>query len=108
MTTLHYPITTYVTIHSPSPQILWMAIPQEDKPQSRNSYEGCLEIREIHELRAGKNSKDFDKWSDDNKRSDPQTCLVVLYGQEFKLRTLSIVAYSVMVSGNTFDYNNHD
>lgn len=45
-------------------------------------------------MRPGKNSKDFDKWSDDNKRADPQSCFVLLYGQEFKLRTLSVVAFS--------------
>lgn len=74
------------------PQILWL--PLAEKQESRNTYEGSLEIRDVHEVRAGKNSKDFDKWSDDNKRADSQSCFVVLYGQEFKLRTLSIVAYS--------------
>lgn len=71
-----------------------MPIQPADKLESRNTFEGSMEIREVHEVRAGKCSKDFDKWSDDNKRSDPQSCFVVLYGQEFKLRTLSIVAYS--------------
>lgn len=77
-----------------SQQILWLPIQPAEKPESRNTFEGSLEIREVHEVRPGKNSKDFDKWSDDNKRSDPQSCFVVLYGQEFKLRTLSVVAYS--------------
>lgn len=81
-------------ISKPLPQILWLPIQPADKPEtSRNTFEGALEIREVHEVRPGRNSKDFDKWSsDDNKRAD--SCFVVLYGQDFKLRTLSIVAFS--------------
>lgn len=76
----------------PCPQILWLPI--AEKQESRNTFEGALEIRDVQEIRPGKSSKEFEKWSDDNKRADPQSCFVVLYGQEFKLRTLSIVAYS--------------
>lgn len=77
-------------------QILWLPIQSAaaDKAENRNTFEGSLELREVHEVRTGKNSKDFDKWSDDNKRADPQSCFVLLYGQEFKLRTLSVVAFS--------------
>lgn len=73
-------------------QVLWLPIQSADKPESRNTFEGSLEIRDIHEVRPGKNSKDFDKLVDDNKRAE--SCFVVLYGQEFKLRTLSVVAFS--------------
>lgn len=60
---------------------------------SRNNYEFALEIREIKEIRFGKNSKDFDKW-DDSKKVDHQKCFVISYGNEFKLKTFSVVAHS--------------
>lgn len=57
----------------------------------RNSYDGCLELREVKEVRVGKNSKDFEKWPEDMKKIDHMKCFVVFYGSEFKLRTLSVV-----------------
>jgi phosphatidylinositol phospholipase C gamma-1 len=60
---------------------------------SRNSFEFALEIREIKEIRFGKNSKDFDKW-EESKKIDSQKCFVLLYGNEFKLKTFSVVAHS--------------
>lgn len=60
---------------------------------SRNAYEFALEIREIKEIRFGKNSKDFDKW-EESKKIDFQKCFVLLYGNEFKLKTFSVVAHS--------------
>lgn len=38
-----------------------------------------------------KKSKDFDKWADDARRVDEKRCFVVYYGNDFKLRTLSVV-----------------
>jgi len=32
---------------------------------SRNSFEGSVDVREIKEIRPGKLSRDFQKWSDD-------------------------------------------
>ena len=59
---------------------------------SRNSYEFALDLREVKEIRFGKNSKDFDKWEDSKK--DSLKCFVILYGNEFKLKTFSVVAHS--------------
>jgi phosphatidylinositol phospholipase C, gamma-1 len=59
----------------------------------RNAFEFALEIREIKEIRFGKNSKDFDKW-EDSKKIDYQKCFILLYGNEFKLKTFSVVAHS--------------
>lgn len=56
----------------------------------KQPYEGAIEIREIKEVRRGKNSKDFEKWPDDSKKYDGMRCFVVFYGSEFKLRVLSI------------------
>ena len=49
-----------------------------------------MDIREIKEIRVGKNSKDFEKWPDDAKKVDNQRCFIVNYGSEFRLKTLSI------------------
>ncbi|KAK3855644.1 hypothetical protein Pcinc_037965 [Petrolisthes cinctipes] len=47
---------------------------------------------DIKEIRQGRSSKAFEKWPDDAFREDKSQCLVVLYGKEFKLRTLSVAA----------------
>lgn len=49
-----------------------------------------MDIREIKEVRIGKNSKDFEKWPEDSKKSENLRCFVVYYGQEFRLKSLSI------------------
>lgn len=61
---------------------------------SRNNYEFAVELREVKEIRFGKNSKDFEKWKDDSTKVDHQKCFVILYGSEFKLKTFSVVAHS--------------
>ena len=61
---------------------------------SRNNYEFALELREVKEIRFGKNSKDFDKWKDDSTKVDSQKCFVIIYGSEFKLKSFSVVAHS--------------
>ena len=49
-----------------------------------------VDLREVKEIRVGKNSKDFEKWPDDSKRMENMKCFVVFYGLEFRLKTLSI------------------
>lgn len=49
-----------------------------------------MEIREIKEVRIGKQSKDFEKWPEDAKRIENLRCFVIYYGSEFRLKTLSI------------------
>lgn len=49
-----------------------------------------VEIREVKEIRIGKQSKDFEKWPEDAKRIENLRCFVVYYGSEFRLKTLSI------------------
>ncbi|KAK6178523.1 hypothetical protein SNE40_013298 [Patella caerulea] len=56
--------------------------------------EGIVNLREVHEIRAGKNSKDFEKWFEESRKCDSRACLIIFYGNEFKLKTLSIVANS--------------
>lgn len=67
-------------------QVVWKTMSAVTKP----SYEGAVDLREIKEIRLGKNSKDFEKWPDDTKKIETMKCFVVFYGSEFKLRVLSI------------------
>lgn len=59
----------------------------------RNNYEFALELREVKEIRFGKHSKDFEKW-EDSKKVDSVKCFVIMYGNEFKLKSFSVVAHS--------------
>jgi len=36
----------------------------------RNLFEGCVDVREIKEVRPGKSSRDFQKWSEDEQVKD--------------------------------------
>lgn len=59
---------------------------------ARNNYEFALDLREVREIRFGKNSKDFDR--EEGKKIEQQKCFVICYGSEFKLKTFSVVAHS--------------
>ncbi|KAH3834748.1 hypothetical protein DPMN_108083 [Dreissena polymorpha] len=50
-------------------------------------------FRDIKEVRRVKKSKDFDKWSEEARRH--KKCFVIYHGNDFKLRTLSVVADSM-------------
>ncbi|XP_078274874.1 1-phosphatidylinositol 4,5-bisphosphate phosphodiesterase gamma-1 isoform X2 [Rhinoraja longicauda] len=72
-------------------QIIWSRGPEK--------VEGEIDIREIKEIRAGRNSRDFERYHDDASRPDlsrPDSshCFVILYGMEFRLKTLSLAATS--------------
>uniref|UniRef100_UPI00398F5B9C 1-phosphatidylinositol 4,5-bisphosphate phosphodiesterase gamma-1-like isoform X3 n=1 Tax=Pristiophorus japonicus TaxID=55135 RepID=UPI00398F5B9C len=56
--------------------------------------EGEIDIREIKEIRPGKNSRDFERYPDDARKQDASLCLVILYGMEFRLKTLSLSAFN--------------
>uniref|UniRef100_A0A182SGK4 Phosphoinositide phospholipase C n=1 Tax=Anopheles maculatus TaxID=74869 RepID=A0A182SGK4_9DIPT len=71
-------------------QIIWSSV----QTNGRSNYEGSLELREVKEVRLGKKSKDFEKWPEEAKKSEPRKCFVILHGNDFKLRTVSIVAFS--------------
>ncbi|XP_060063123.1 1-phosphatidylinositol 4,5-bisphosphate phosphodiesterase gamma-1-like [Ylistrum balloti] len=69
-------------------QLLWIKA-QGGRP------EGTVNLREVKEVRAKeKNSKDFDKWPDEARKADNNLCFIVIYGNNFKLKTLSVVASS--------------
>ncbi|GJQ70950.1 small-wing [Trypoxylus dichotomus] len=72
-------------------QIVWS---RPSTGGSKPLYDGAVNIREVKEVRLGKQSKDFEKWPDDTKKHEYSKCFIVVYGQEFKLRILSFVALS--------------
>uniref|UniRef100_A0A8C3ADK7 1-phosphatidylinositol 4,5-bisphosphate phosphodiesterase gamma n=1 Tax=Cyclopterus lumpus TaxID=8103 RepID=A0A8C3ADK7_CYCLU len=67
-------------------QIVWSRNPDK--------VEGEVDIREIRELRLGKGSRDFERYPEEARKLDSAHCFIVLYGLEFRLRTLSVAAFS--------------
>lgn len=61
---------------------------------NRANHDGSIELREVKEIRAGKNSKEFDKWPDEARRVDAKACFAIYYGSDFKLKSFSVVAVS--------------
>uniref|UniRef100_A0A8C5B7W0 1-phosphatidylinositol 4,5-bisphosphate phosphodiesterase gamma n=1 Tax=Gadus morhua TaxID=8049 RepID=A0A8C5B7W0_GADMO len=63
---------------------------------SRNpdKVEGEIELREVRELRRGKGSRDFERYPEESRRLEASHCFIVLYGSEFRLKTLSVAAFS--------------
>lgn len=59
-----------------------------------------VDIREIKEIRPGRNSRDFDRYQEDPCfRPDHSHCFVVLYGTEFRLKTLSLQGEALVTLG---------
>ena len=54
-----------------------------------------VDIREIRELRLGKGSRDFERYPEEARKLDTAHCFIVLYGLEFRLRTLSLAGQCV-------------
>uniref|UniRef100_A0A3P8QV79 1-phosphatidylinositol 4,5-bisphosphate phosphodiesterase gamma n=1 Tax=Astatotilapia calliptera TaxID=8154 RepID=A0A3P8QV79_ASTCA len=67
-------------------QIVWSRNPDK--------IEGEIDIREIRELRLGKGSRDFERYPEEARKLDSTHCFIVLYGLEFRLRSLSVAAFS--------------
>uniref|UniRef100_A0AAX7TM38 Phosphoinositide phospholipase C n=1 Tax=Astatotilapia calliptera TaxID=8154 RepID=A0AAX7TM38_ASTCA len=56
-----------------------------------DKIEGEIDIREIKEIRSGQKSRDFDRYVEDSAaRLDQAHCFVILYGTEFRLKSLSL------------------
>lgn len=75
-------------------QIVW------SRSSTAKDFEGAVEMREVKEIRQGKNSKDFERWPDESKKADAGKCFIVFYGQEFRLKSLSIAG--IVVSSVVF------
>ncbi|XP_028308700.1 1-phosphatidylinositol 4,5-bisphosphate phosphodiesterase gamma-1 isoform X2 [Gouania willdenowi] len=60
-----------------------------------DKIEGEIDIREIKEIRPGQKSRDFERYVEDSAaRLDQAHCFVILYGTEFRLKSLSLSATS--------------
>lgn len=75
-----------LSIRRETSQIIWT----RPTTLKKAAIDGAVNLGEIKEVRLGKNSKDFEKWPEDAKRFENTKCFVVLYGNEFNLRVLSI------------------
>jgi len=54
----------------------------------------CLvDLRLVKEIRPGKMSPDFEKWSEEARRHDTSCCFILFYGREFRLKTLSLAGF---------------
>uniref|UniRef100_A0A8C7HN16 Phosphoinositide phospholipase C n=1 Tax=Oncorhynchus kisutch TaxID=8019 RepID=A0A8C7HN16_ONCKI len=73
-------------------QIAWSRNPDK--------IEGEIDIREIRELRLGKGSRDFERYPEEARKLDSAHCFIVLYGLEFRLKTLSVAGQCVCVCVN--------
>uniref|UniRef100_A0A8C3LPZ5 Phosphoinositide phospholipase C n=1 Tax=Chrysolophus pictus TaxID=9089 RepID=A0A8C3LPZ5_CHRPC len=90
-------ITCFSTSQRPERKTFQVKLETRQVTWSRGSEktEGAVDIREIKEIRPGKNSRDFDRYQEDPCfRPDQSHCFVVLYGTEFRLKTLSLQATS--------------
>ncbi|XP_058879019.1 1-phosphatidylinositol 4,5-bisphosphate phosphodiesterase gamma-1-like isoform X1 [Acipenser ruthenus] len=67
-------------------QIIWS--------RNRDKIEGEIDIREIKEIRLGKSSRDFDRYPEEVRKLDSSQCFIILYGMEFRLKTLSVAAFN--------------
>lgn len=56
-----------------------------------------VDLRDVKEVRYGNNSKEFDRYPDEFKKFDASKCFVIFYGNEFKLKTLSVVGKQVTI-----------
>ncbi|XP_012280746.1 1-phosphatidylinositol 4,5-bisphosphate phosphodiesterase gamma-1 isoform X2 [Orussus abietinus] len=68
-------------------QIIW-------SKSATSPVDGLIEISEIREIRIGKASKNFEKWSADANKLDDLRCFVIYYGSEFRLNSISVCAFS--------------
>ncbi|XP_044130930.1 1-phosphatidylinositol 4,5-bisphosphate phosphodiesterase gamma-1-like [Bufo gargarizans] len=67
-------------------QVIWFRTPEK--------VEGEIDIREIKEIRPGKNSRDFERYPEDARKLDASLCFIILYGADFRLKTISVAAFS--------------
>ena len=67
-------------------QIMWFHATTSDRNQA---IERPVDVRDIKEIRSGNKGKLFEKWSD--FKTKPENCFTILYGDSFRLKSLSLV-----------------
>ncbi|KAF7240860.1 1-phosphatidylinositol 4,5-bisphosphate phosphodiesterase gamma-1 [Varanus komodoensis] len=93
------PTAAHLTPHMGRQQFahLEKTISRMDKPGLNHGSRtrDHVDIREIQEIRLGRNSRDFDRYQEDPSfRPEQSHCFVILFGMEFRLKTLSLQATS--------------
>lgn len=65
-----------------------------------------VDIREIKEIRPGQKSRDFERYLEDSAaRLDQAHCFVILYGTEFRLKSLSLAGtHSILQVASNYQY----
>lgn len=65
-----------------------------------------VDIREIKEIRSGQKSRDFERYLEDSAaRLDQAHCFVILYGTEFRLKSLSLAGtHSILPVASNYQY----
>ncbi|GIY17349.1 1-phosphatidylinositol 4,5-bisphosphate phosphodiesterase gamma-1 [Caerostris darwini] len=58
----------------------------------RSILESAVDLREVKEVRMGKNSKAFERWPDETRKYQNNECFHILYGNSFTLKSVSCVA----------------
>ena len=73
------------------------------RPEGGAKAMGSVDIREIKELRPGKQSREFQKWNDEAKHSDDELCFSIFYGSEFRLKSISLILFHKSTDGKAPD-----
>ncbi|CAL1272763.1 unnamed protein product [Larinioides sclopetarius] len=58
----------------------------------RSVLESAVDLREVKEIRIGKNSKAFERWPEETRKFQNNECFLIFYGNSFTLKSLSCVA----------------
>ncbi|CAL1262960.1 unnamed protein product, partial [Larinioides sclopetarius] len=58
----------------------------------RSVLESAVDLREVKEVRIGKNSKAFERWPEETRKFQNNECFLIFYGNSFTLKSLSCVA----------------
>lgn len=82
-----------------SPERIFWIVYVEKNGGTLFTYSFChlfptVDIREIKEIRQGKNSRDFERYPEDARKLDSALCFIILYGMDFRLKTLSVAGQS--------------
>ena len=62
-------------------------------------------MREIKEVRPGKNSRDFSRWPEEANNAKANRCFVVFYGSDFNLKvrnSLTELVFQLMIDFNSY------
>ena len=62
-----------------------------------------MPLGRVKDVRVTRKSSDFDRWVEESSKVDENLCLVILYGMEFNLNTLSLVGRCIFfLAGSSF------